>query len=102
VALPLNTIPPGPIKIGAEHFRHVVERVESIVPRAGNGIIIKQLERGVEISVDPEQVVNPAQAGNIASCASVLELNICKNGVPDSIYVLGFTDENQVIECNYG
>lgn len=86
----LPPLPSGKIKLGAEHFRKVVRRIECIKPLAGQGIRIRQTEDGIEISSD-------STAGGGITGAELIELTVCKNGAPAVIYVYGreagFQDE---------
>jgi hypothetical protein len=59
-----------------EFFNKLIRRIESTKPIAGSGITIKQQENGIEISGD---------GGGFKE----LTLNVCSNGSPSTITVLG-------------
>lgn len=80
----LQPLPSGKLKIHAEHFRRVVRRIECIKPLAGQNIKIRETEDGMEIS---------ATAPTPAASAKIIELDVCRNGSPDVIYVLGFNTD---------
>ena len=58
-------------------FNKLIRRIECTKPLAGSGISIKEQEDGFEIS-----------SGTIAEY-SAITLNVCSNGTPDTIVVLG-------------
>lgn len=66
-----------------EFFNKLIRRIESTKPLAGAGIIITQQENGVQIS--------GGGGGGIGSVAgySTITLNVCSNGEPAEIVVLG-------------
>lgn len=81
----LQPLPGGKLKIHAEHFRRVVRRIECIKPLAGKNISIAQTEDGIEISADDQS--------SIPSNFTVINLDVCVNGLPATIQVLGFNPE---------
>jgi len=88
----LPPLPSGKIKLGAEHFRKVVRRIECIKPLAGEGIKIKQTEDGIEIASDNTQGQGGGSFGGLSGANAVpIELTICANGQPATIYVVGYT-----------
>lgn len=92
----LQPLPSGKLKIHAEHFRKVVRRIESIKPLAGDGISLKETDDGIEIS--------STSSGSIegyGTCPNlkILTLDVCKNGNPDQVFVLGFETEGQAEIC---
>jgi hypothetical protein len=74
----LAPLPGGKLKIHAEHFRKVVRRIECIKPLAGYGIRVTETEDGILIK----------NAGDL------IELTVCKDGAPATIYVFGY-ESNQ-------
>jgi hypothetical protein len=66
-----------------EFFNKLIRRIECTKPLAGAGIIITQQENGVQIS--------GGGGGGIGSVAdySAITLNVCSNGEPAEILVLG-------------
>lgn len=89
----LQKLPPGKLKIHADHFRKVVDRIEEIKPLAGDGIKIRNTSDGFVISTD-------AQAGAVGTSANdfakPIELTVCLNGEPSTIYVLGFKSDGEL------
>lgn len=83
----LQPLPSGKLKIHAEHFRKVVRRIECIKPLAGSNITLRETEDGVEIS---------AGAAGLAAFAKVIELDVCRDGEPAVIYVLGFNTDAEL------
>lgn len=69
----LQMLPDSNMKLTGAHFRRVVRRIESIVPLAGKYIKVVPKEGGYEIS----------------SSLNIITLNVCANGVPDTIDVYG-------------
>jgi hypothetical protein len=61
-------------------FNKLIRRIESIKPLAGDGIQIKEQENGFEI-------IRIASGGS--EDYSAITLNVCSNGVPAEILVLG-------------
>lgn len=62
-----------------EFFNKLIRRIESTKPLAGSGIAIAQKENGIELSI-----------GGVGSGGfSEIKINVCKDGVPDTITVLG-------------
>jgi hypothetical protein len=60
-----------------EFFNKLIRRIECTKPLAGSGITISEKENGFEIS-----------SGGSAGY-SAITLNVCSNGTPDTIIVLG-------------
>ena len=58
-------------------FNKLIRRIECTKPLAGSGITIKQEENGILIS------------GGGSVGFETITLNVCSNGVPDTIQVLG-------------
>lgn len=81
----LQTLPSGNLKIGAEHFRKVVRRIECIKPIAGDNITLTPTEDGIKIS----STATAASQGVFQSSSfTVIGLNVCENGQPAVISVL--------------
>ena len=68
----LKLLPPGKIALGAKWFRDVVSRIEEIKPLAGRFITTAETNDGI-----------------IINASSVIELNVCKDGNPITITVVG-------------
>lgn len=83
----LIPLPGGKIKIGAEHFRKVVRRIECIKPLAGEGISLRETEDGIEISATPAALGAALAPG---SALTPIVLDVCRNGEPAQITVLGY------------
>ena len=66
-----------------DFFNKLIRRIESTKPLAGSGIIITQQENGIQIS--------GGGGGGIGSADgySAITLNVCSNGEPAEIVVLG-------------
>jgi hypothetical protein len=62
-----------------EFFNKLIRRIECTKPLAGSGITISEKENGFEIS---------GGGGGVATY-SVITLNVCSNGIPVEIFVLG-------------
>ena len=65
-----------------EFFNKLIRRIECTKPLAGDGITIKQQENGIEIS-------GGGGGGGGGSGYSAITLNVCSNGIPAQIVVLG-------------
>jgi hypothetical protein len=61
-------------------FNKLIRRIECTKPLAGSGITISEKENGFEIS--------GGGAGSVAGY-SAITLNVCSNGTPAQIVVLG-------------
>ncbi len=90
----LDMLPDKDMKLSGEHFRKVVRRIESIVPLAGDGIKVEEVDGGHKIIND-----QPAPFGGCGFSAQgysalfdVIELNVCSNGTPDTITVVKLAD----------
>jgi hypothetical protein len=90
----LDMLPDKDMKLSGEHFRKVVRRIESIVPLAGDGIKVEEVDGGVKIIND-----KPAPAGGCGFVAQgyallfdTVDLNVCSNGSPDIITVVKLAD----------
>ena len=68
----LKLLPPGKIALGAKWFRDLVYRIEEIKPLGGRFIATKE-----------------TGDGTIINASSVIELNVCKDGNPITITVVG-------------
>jgi hypothetical protein len=69
-------------------FNKLIRRIECTKPLAGEGITISEKENGFEIS--------GGGGGGLLSSSSVVtfQLNVCSNGVPDTIIVYGVAPES--------
>jgi hypothetical protein len=68
----LKLLPPGKIALGAKWFQDLVYRIEEIKPLDGRFITTKETGDGI-----------------IINASSVIELNVCKDGNPITITVVG-------------
>jgi hypothetical protein len=62
-------------------FNKLIRRIECTKPLAGSGVAIKEQENGFEIS-------SSIGGGSVAGY-SAITLNVCSNGTPAQIVVLG-------------
>ena len=90
----LDMLPDKDLKLSGAHFRKVVRRIESIVPIAGDGIVVEPIDGGHKISVS-EEIGGGGLGGEcgfvalgFAALFQSVALNVCSNGEPDVIYVL--------------
>lgn len=101
----LPKLPTGKLKIHAEHFRRVRDRIESIkpIPDQDGGLTMRESEEGRFLSIDPNWVQEnvPATGGGLGGCPNIriLTLDVCKNGQPDQVFVLGFETEGAAEIC---
>ena len=65
-----------------EFYNKLIRRIECTKPLAGDGITIKQQENGIEIS-------GGGIGGGSVAGYSAITLNVCSNGTPATIIVLG-------------
>lgn len=75
----------GKLALAASWFRSIRDRVEEIVPLAGDGIKVEQSMSGITISIDS----GTDRAGGL----QIYTLNVCKNGQPDTLDVYGPEDQ---------
>lgn len=68
----LPPVPQGKIKLGASWFRSVRDRVEEIKPLEGQFIGLRQTPDGI-----------------IINAKATLTLNVCRDGAPATITVVG-------------
>jgi len=64
-------------------FNKLIRRIECTKPLAGSGITIKQEENGILISG------GGGEGGSVPAGFTTITLNVCSNGVPSTIQVLG-------------
>lgn len=91
----LPKLPSGNIKLGADHFRKVRDRIEEIVPLAGQNIKAEQTAEGIIISVTTAGL----NAGLTICDLPRLSLNVCKNGIPGYITVFGSENGEDSFGC---
>jgi hypothetical protein len=86
----LDMLPDKDMKLSGEHFRKVVRRIESIVPLAGDGIKVEEVDGGHKIINDQPAPFGPCGfiAQGYALVFDTVELNVCSNGTPDTISVV--------------
>ena len=65
----------GASRLGREFFNRVIRRIECTKPTAGDNITIAEEDNGFRIS---------STGGDY----NVVTLNVCSNGVPDTLLVL--------------
>jgi hypothetical protein len=68
-------------------FNKLIRRIECTKPLAGSGITISEKENGFEIA-------SGGIGGGVAGY-SAITLNVCSNGVPAQILVLGYAVEEE-------
>lgn len=81
----LPQVPQGKLALASSWFRSIRDRIEEIVPLAGDGIKVEQSSQGITISLDSKS----QQARGI----QIYTLNICRNGQPDTLDVYGPEDQ---------
>ena len=69
-------------------FNKLIRRIECTKPVAGSGITIKEQENGFEIS-------SGGIGGGSVDGYSAITLNVCSNGTPAQIVVLGAPVEEE-------
>jgi len=70
-------------------FNKLIRRIECTKPLAGSGITISEKENGFEIA-------SGGIGGGVAGSGySAITLNVCSNGTPAEIVVLGFPVEEE-------
>lgn len=91
----LEPLPAGKLKLHAEHFRKVVRRIEAVKPLAGDNINLEETDDGIKISATGNT------GGGLGSCPNlkILTLNVCLDGAPGQIYVLGFDTDGAAELC---
>lgn len=78
------------VKLHRSFFQSIRDRIETIRPVAGSGIQVESNPGyGLKISV----------TGGLASCAKAITLDVCKNGAPDTVIVLGFESVEAYSAC---
>jgi hypothetical protein len=87
-------LPDKDMKLTGEHFRKVVRRIESIVPLAGDGIKVEPKEGGYEITSPAPFGACGFSAQGYDALFDIIELNVCSNGSPDTIYVYAPKGQN--------
>jgi hypothetical protein len=97
----IPTPPEGNLKIHAEHFRKVVRRIECIKPLAGNNVTLTPTEDGIKIDCTATASTSVGNASWL-DCLTIIELNVCSNGEPSTIYVAGFSSEGALELCGEG
>jgi hypothetical protein len=70
----------GASRLALGFFNSLIRRIECTKPLAGSGITISEKENGFEIA--------SSGAGSVAGY-SAITLNVCSNGTPAQIVVLG-------------
>jgi hypothetical protein len=70
----------GASRLTLGFFNRLIRRIECTKPLAGSGITITEQENGIEIS--------SGGSGSVAGF-SAITLNVCSNGEPATIAVLG-------------
>jgi hypothetical protein len=61
-----------------EFYNKLIRRIECTKPLAGSGVTISEKENGFEVSANVD-----------VAKFSTITLNVCSNGTPDTIIVLG-------------
>jgi len=72
----------GASRLTLGFFNRLIRRIESTKPLAGSGITITEQENGIEIA-------SSGGTSIVAAGYSDVELNVCSNGTPATIVVLG-------------
>jgi len=70
-----------------EFFNKLIRRIECTKPLAGSGITISEKENGFEISSGGGGI--GGGGGGSVVTYSTITLNVCSNGTPAEIFVLG-------------
>lgn len=94
---PLQKITATKLALHASFFQKAVDRIEGIVPIAGQYVKTKQTESGIEISLDTEKVKDLIKNNSVSSGPvgpgtnpNLIELDVCRNGEPSILLVYGF------------
>lgn len=72
----------GASRLTLGFFNRLIRRIESTKPLAGSGVTITEQENGIEIS-------SSGGGGGSVAGYSAITLNVCSNGTPATIVVLG-------------
>ena len=70
----------GSSRLTLGFFNRLIRRIECTKPLAGSGITITEEENGIKIS--------SSGGGSVAGYSAIV-LNVCSNGTPSTIIVLG-------------
>jgi len=71
----------GTCRLALGFFNSIIRRIECTKPIAGNGITLTEKEDGIQIAVS---------GGSVGGAGySAITLNVCSNGQPATIVVLG-------------
>jgi hypothetical protein len=71
----------GASRLTLGFYNRLIRRIECTKPLAGSGVTITEQENGIEIA-------SSGGAGSVAGY-STITLNVCSNGTPSTIVVLG-------------
>jgi hypothetical protein len=71
----------GASRLTLGFFNRLIRRIECTKPLAGSGITINEEENGIKISSDG--------SGSSVAGFSAITLNVCSNGEPAELIVLG-------------
>lgn len=100
---PLQKITADKLALHARFFKDVVERIECTVPKGSDYITTQQEESGIVIKIDINKLKQDlgTSTGSVGGCPYIklMELDVCKNGEPGTIYVLGIETEGQAELC---
>jgi len=85
------------VKLHRSFFQSIRDRIETIRPVAGSGIQVES-NPGYGLKISVTGAGTGAGLG-LASCAKAITLDVCKNGAPDTIIVLGFESVEAYSAC---
>ena len=80
---PLKQLPEKPLALGANFFREVVRRIETIVPTESETAVIKVRK--------PKDGASPGLEIHFA--AKEVTLNVCSNGTPSTLTIYAKDEE---------
>ena len=72
----------GPSRLGMDFFNSIIRRIECSRPLAGQNITLEEKENGILINARGSILAGDDEFSQI-------QLNVCSNGVPATITVLG-------------
>lgn len=72
---------PGKARLTRDFFNGLIRRIECTKPLAGSNISVEETDNGI--------IVNSSASDSSLGTAVTYLLNVCSNGVPDTLVVFG-------------